>query len=120
MAFTKKDRRFKIKKRIRKKISGTADKPRMTVFRSNKHVYVQLIDDENGQTLCSFSTRKKEVADQSEGLDKSAQAELVGKNLAQKSIEKGINAVVFDRNGYRYHGRIRKLAKGARKEGLKF
>jgi large subunit ribosomal protein L18 len=120
MAFTKKDRRFKIKKRIRKKISGTAEKPRMSIFRSNKHIYAQLIDDEKGQTLCSYSTRKKEVADQSEGLDKSAQAELVGQYLAKESIEKGINNVIFDRNGYRYHGRIKKLAEGARKEGLKF
>lgn len=120
MAFTKKDRRFRIKKRIRKKISGTAEKPRMSVFRSNKHIYAQLIDDEQGQTLCSYSTRKKEVTDQTEELDKSGQAELVGKYLAQTSIEKGINTVVFDRNGYRYHGRVRKLAEGARKEGLKF
>ncbi|MGM0531197.1 MAG: 50S ribosomal protein L18 [Bacteroidota bacterium] len=120
MAFTKKDRRFRVKKRIRKKISGTADKPRMSVFRSNKHIYAQLIDDEQGQTLCSYSTRKKAVSDESEGLDKSAQAEVVGKYLAQKSIEKGINTVVLDRNGYQYHGRIRKLAEGARKEGLKF
>ena len=120
MAFTKKDRRLRIKKRIRKKINGTAEKPRMSVFRSNKHVYAQLIDDEQGKTLCSYSTRKKEVANQSEGLDKSAQAELVGKYLAQRSMEKGINTVVFDRNGYRYHGRVRKLAEGARKEGLKF
>ncbi len=120
MAFTKKDRRFRIKRRIRKKISGTAEKPRMSVFRSNKHVYVQLIDDEQGRTLCSYSTRKKEVADQSEGLDKSAQAELVGQYMARQSMEKGINNVVLDRNGYRYHGRIKKLAEGARKEGLKF
>ncbi|MFW6100694.1 MAG: 50S ribosomal protein L18, partial [Bacteroidota bacterium] len=73
-----------------------------------------------GQTLCSYSTRKKEVTDQSEDLNKSAQAELVGKHLAQKSIDKGIHTVVLDRNGYRYHGRIRKLAEAARKEGLKF
>jgi large subunit ribosomal protein L18 len=120
MAFTKKDRRYRIKRRVRKKISGTAEKPRMSVFRSNKHIYAQLIDDEEGQTLCSYSTRKKEVADQSEGLNKSSQAELVGKYLAQQSMEKGINTVVLDRSGYRYHGRIKKLAEGARKEGLKF
>ena len=120
MAFTKKDRRYRIKKRIRKKIGGTAEKPRMSVFRSNKHIYAQLIDDDDGKTLCSYSTRKKEVADQQEGLDKSSQAELVGKYLAQKSMEKGIKTVVFDRSGYRYHGRVRKLAEGARKEGLKF
>ena len=120
MAFTKNNRRFRIKRRVRNKISGTAERPRMSVFRSNKHIYVQLIDDDQGQTLCSYSTRNKEVANQSKELNKSAQAELVGKYLAQRSIEKGINTVVFDRGGYRYHGRVRKVAEGARNEGLKF
>jgi large subunit ribosomal protein L18 len=120
MALTKKQKRFKIKRRIRKKISGTVKKPRMSVFRSNKHIYVQLIDDEQGTTLCSSSTRNKEVSDQTNPMKKSDQAELVGKQIAQLSKDKGINQVVFDRNGYRYHGRVRKLAEGARKEGLKF
>ena len=120
MALTKKEKRFRIKKRIRKSISGTAEKPRLSVFRSNRHIYGQLVDDEQGQTLCAYSSKNKEVTEQSESLNKSSQAELVGKYLAQRSKEKGIENVVFDRNGYRYHGRVRKLAEGARKEGLKF
>jgi large subunit ribosomal protein L18 len=119
MALTKKERRFRIKKRVRKKISGTAERPRMTVFRSNRHIYVQLIDDEQGKTLMAYSTRNKEVAEQAENSNKSDQAELVGKFAAQRSLEKGINNVVFDRNGYRYHGRVKRLAEAARKEGLK-
>ena len=119
MALTKKDRRFKIKKRVRKKISGTAECPRMTVFRSNKHIYVQLIDDQQGKTLMAYSTRKKEVAEQAAQVKKSEQADMVGKYAAQQAMEKGIKSVVFDRNGYRYHGRVRKLAEAARKEGLK-
>ena len=119
MALTKKDRRYRIKKRVRKKISGTEEKPRMSVFRSNSHIYVQLIDDEAGKTLVSHSSRNKDVAEQSSEINKSQQAELVGQQAAKKSLEKGIKQVVFDRNGYRYHGRVRKLAEGARKEGLK-
>ena len=120
MALTKKGKRFKIKKRVRKKISGTAEKPRMSVFRSNKHIYVQFIDDEQGATIMGFSSKNKEVAEKSEELNKSQQAEEVGKLAAQKLIEKGNKTVVFDRNGYRYHGRVKKLADAARKEGLKF
>ena len=120
MALGNKEKRYKIKKRVRKKIRGTGEKPRMSVFRSNSHIYVQFIDDEQGKTLLSFSSRNKEVAEKSEEANKSAQAELVGQHAAKKSLEKGINQVVFDRNGYRYHGRVRKLAEGARKEGLKF
>ena len=119
MALTKKERRFRIKKRVRKMISGTADRPRMSVFRSNRHIYVQFIDDEQGKTLMSYSTRNKEVAEEAEKANKSDQAELVGKYAAQRSLEKGIKAVVFDRNGYRYHGRVRRVAEAARKEGLK-
>ncbi len=120
MALTKKDRRYRIKKRVRKKINGTEEKPRMSVFRSNSHIYVQLIDDEKGKTLLAYSSRNKEIANQSDEANKSKQAELVGQQAAKLSLEKGINQVVFDRNGYRYHGRVRKLAEGARKEGLKF
>lgn len=119
MALTKKDRRFRIKKRVRKTISGTAERPRMSVFRSNKHIYVQLIDDEQGKTLMAYSTRNKEVAEQAAQVNKTDQAGMVGKYAAQRSLEKGIKSVVFDRNGYRYHGRVRKLAEAARKEGLK-
>ena len=120
MALTKTEKRFRIKKRIRKKISGTEEKPRMSVFRSNKHIYVQMIDDEKGATLFAFSSKNKEVAEKSSEMKKSEQAEAVGQMAAQKAHEKGIKEVVFDRNGYRYHGRVRKLAEAARKEGLKF
>ena len=120
MALTKKEKRFRIKKRVRKKISGTGEKPRMTVFRSNKHIYVQFIDDEKGNTIMSYSTKNKEVAEKAPKLNKSEQAEEVGKIAALKLLEKGNKNVVFDRNGYRYHGRVRKLAEAARKEGLKF
>ncbi len=119
MALTKQARRLRVKKRVRKKISGTPERPRLSVFRSNKHIYGQLIDDEAGQTLVAFSTRNKEVAEQAAQANKSDQAEMVGKYLAQRCQDKGITQAVFDRNGYRYHGRIRRLAEAARKEGLK-
>ena len=107
-------RRIKIKKRIRGRISGTAARPRMTVFRSNKQIYVQLIDDETGRTLVAASS--KGIA---EGT-KSEIAEKVGENVAAKAIAAGINEVVFDRNGFLFHGRVKSLAEGARKGGLKF
>ncbi|MFO8236342.1 MAG: 50S ribosomal protein L18 [Bacteroidales bacterium] len=120
MALTKKDRRFRIKKRVRKKISGTSEKPRMSVYRSNKHIYVQFINDEQGHTILAYSSKNKDVAERAPELNKSEQAEEVGKVAAQKSLDKGIKNVVFDRNGYRYHGRVKRLADAARKEGLKF
>ena len=107
-------RRIKIEKRIRGRISGTAARPRMTVFRSNKQIYVQLIDDETGRTLVAASS--KGIA---EGT-KSEIAEKVGENVAAKAIAAGINEVVFDRNGFLFHGRVKSLAEGARKGGLKF
>lgn len=91
----------------------------MSVFRSNKQIYVQLIDDNSGDTLVSASSRNKEVAEK-KNISKSEQAKLVGKLIAEKSIAKGINNVVFDRGGYLYHGRIKELAEGAREGGLKF
>ena len=112
--FSKIQRRNKIKTRIRGRISGTAERPRMTVFRSNKQIYVQLVDDLAGKTLCAASSRG--IA---EG-DKSAIAAKVGEAIAKKAIELGIAAVVFDRNGYLFHGRVKSLAEGARKAGLKF
>lgn len=111
---SKKDRRNKIKTRIRGKISGTATRPRMTVFRSNKQIYVQLIDDMAGQTLVSASS--KGIA---EGT-KSEIAAKVGQQAAEKALAAGINEVVFDRNGYLFHGRVKSLADAARKGGLKF
>ncbi len=119
MALTRLERRNRIKMRIRKQVSGTNEKPRMSVFRSNKGIYVQLIDDLAGQTLVSVSSKMKEVADK-KGVNKTEQAQLVGKLVAAKAIEKGIQTVVFDRNGYLYHGRVKSLADAAREGGLKF
>jgi large subunit ribosomal protein L18 len=105
--------------RVRKVICGTKDKPRFSVFRSNKQIYVQFIDDSEGKTLLSISSRNKEIAEKV-GITKTEQAKLVGKLAAEKSKESGINTVVFDRNGYLYHGRVKALAEAAREGGLKF
>jgi large subunit ribosomal protein L18 len=117
MAFSKLKRRAKIKRRIRKKISGTAQLPRLTVFRSNKQIYAQLIDDVNGVTLASASSYNNKAT---EKLAKVAQAAVVGKEVAEKAVKAGIQGVVFDRNGYLYHGRVKSLADSAREGGLKF
>jgi large subunit ribosomal protein L18 len=111
-------RRLKIKQRVRKVISGSVERPRMTVFRSNKDIYVQLVDDNKGVTLASASSRIKEISDQK--VTKIEKAKLVGKLIAERALENGINAVVFDRNGYLYHGRIKALADSAREGGIKF
>jgi len=112
---TKELRRIKIKQRVRKTVSGTAERPRLSVFRSNKQIYAQIIDDLTGKTLAAASSLgltekapKKEIAAK------------VGELIAQKSKEAGVETVVFDRNGYLYHGRVRELAEAARKGGLKF
>ncbi len=120
MALNKRARRLKVKARIRKKITGTPDAPRVSVFRSNKHIYAQIIDDLNGKTLAAASTISKDVAEKLQGLNKSQQAELVGKSLAETALNANIKSVVFDRGGYRYHGRIKSLAEGIRKGGLIF
>jgi len=120
MALDRRTRRQKVKARIRKKISGTPETLRFSVFRSNKHVYAQLVNDLEAKTLISVSTLTKEVAEQLPGKNKSEQAELVGKFLAEKALNADIKNVVFDRNGYKYHGRIKSLAEGARKGGLIF
>jgi large subunit ribosomal protein L18 len=117
MAFSKINRRAKIKRRIRKKVSGTAQLPRLTVFRSNKQIYAQLIDDTNGVTLVSASSYKNDAAHAG---NKVEQAAVVGKLVAEKAIKAGIEKVVFDRNGYLYHGRVKSLADSAREGGLKF
>ena len=103
--------------RVRAKISGTAECPRLNVFRSSKHIYAQLIDDVNGVTLAAASTMDK--AFEGNGGNKEA-ARKVGQMIAQKALEKGISDVVFDRGGYVYHGRVKELAEGARESGLKF
>jgi len=119
MALTKTERRKRIKLRIRKHILGTKEKPRLSVFRSNKEIYVQIIDDADGRTLVAVSSLSREIAEKA-GVTKTEQAKLVGKLAAQKLIEAGISDVVFDRNGYLYHGRIKALAESAREGGLKF
>jgi large subunit ribosomal protein L18 len=117
MALTKADRRQRIKYRIRKRLSGSGDRPRMTVFRSNKQIYVQLVDDLTGKTLGAASSKEKQIASQKG--NKIDQAKLVGKRIAEVAKEKGIETVVFDRNGYLYHGRVKNLADAARESGLK-
>lgn len=119
MALTKLERRIRIKRRIRKVVSGSAEKPRMSVYRSNCQIYVQLVDDLSGITLVSASSLSKEIAD-SKAMTKIEQAAQVGKLIAVRSLEKGISNVVFDRNGYLYHGRVKSLADAAREGGLKF
>ena len=111
---TKLKRRIKIKSRVRSKISGTAERPRMSVFRSNKQIYVQVIDDLKGETLPSASSLGMPT------MPKIEQATKVGELIAKKAQEAGITAVVFDRNGYLYHGRIKAVADAARNGGLKF
>ena len=118
MALVKQDRRLKIKRRIRKKVFGTQDKPRMSVFRSNKNIFVQLIDDLNKKTLVAASSLDKEINEKKD-ITKIEQAELVGKLIAEKAVKAGIQNVVFDRNGYLYHGRVKKIADAARANGLK-
>jgi large subunit ribosomal protein L18 len=120
MALTKLERRTRIKMRIRKKITGTAERPRLAVFRSNKQIYVQVVDDLHGVTLLSASSREKEIEAIATSGKKVEQAKLVGKLLASKCKEKGIESVVFDRSGYKYHGRVKSLADAAREGGLKF
>ena len=114
MTTKKIERRIKIKYRIRKSVFGTAERPRMSVFRSNKQIYVQIINDVTGQTLASASSLGLEA------LPKIEQAEKVGALVAEKAKAAGITAVVFDRNGYLYHGRVKALADGARNAGLNF
>jgi large subunit ribosomal protein L18 len=115
---TKVLRRQKIRYRIRKKIAGTAEKPRLSVFRSNSDIYIQLIDDNSGKTLVSASTRDKDI--QAQKVTKGEKAKLAGAAAARKALELGITAVVFDRGGYLYHGRVKAVADGAREGGLKF
>lgn len=117
----KKKPRVRSKKSIRKKISGTPDRPRFTVYRSLNNVYIQLIDDTTGKTLVTASSLSKEIVDDLKSAKgKIAKSKIVGSLAAKKAKEKNISSVVFDRNGYRYHGRVQAAADGARAEGLKF
>lgn len=117
MAFNKNERRAKIKKRIRKNITGTATAPRLTVYRSNKQIYAQIINDEEGKTIVSASTKGVKEC---ENKTKTEQATIVGKLLGEKAKKAKVETVKFDRNGYLYHGRVKALAEGAREAGLKF
>jgi large subunit ribosomal protein L18 len=112
--------RIRRKKRIRKKIFGVAERPRLSVFRSAKHIYAQLVDDSIGFTILTVSTLNKDVRDQVKGLKKTEAAKVVGKIIADKAKEKGVKRIVFDRNGFLYHGRVKALAEGAREAGLEF
>jgi len=118
MALTKEARRERIKKRIRKVVTGDTQNPRLSVFRSNKQIYAQLIDDSTGKTIVAASSKVKEIADQK--VNKIEQARLVGKALAEKAKVAGLITVRFDRNGYLYHGRVKSLADAAREAGLSF
>ena len=106
--------------RVRKKISGTPDMPRLSVYRSNKHIQAQLIDDVAGKTLCGASTLEKDIQDQLNELDKKGAAKLVGKLIGERAVQAGIKTVVFDRGGYVYTGRVAEVATGAREAGLEF
>jgi large subunit ribosomal protein L18 len=117
MSLSKSERRQRIKFRIRKIVSGTTAKPRLSVFRSNKEIYAQLIDDVNGVTLLAASSRDKGVTVKGTNIEVATE---VGKLVAEKALKAGIETVTFDRGGYLYHGRIKSLAEGARAAGLKF
>ncbi len=116
----KKQARLKRKKSIRKKITGTTQRPRLSVFRSSKHIYAQIVDDTAGHTLASASTVEKEVTSAPVSKGKIDKATVVGKMIAQRAVEKGIKQAVFDRNGFLYHGRVKAVSDGAREGGLVF
>jgi large subunit ribosomal protein L18 len=116
MSTVKESRRFRIHKRIRKSVTGTAERPRLSVFRSNTDVYAQLIDDVSGLTLASYSSLKLKT----EKLPKVDSSKKVGSEIAKLALSKGVTTIVFDRGGYLYHGRVKALAEGAREAGLKF
>ncbi|WAC03564.1 50S ribosomal protein L18 [Lacinutrix neustonica] len=118
MALTKNERRLRIKSRIRKVVYGTEARPRLAVYRSNKEIYAQVVDDVTGKTLAAASSRDKDIS--SAKGNKSELATLVGKSVAEKAIKAGISTIAFDRGGYLYHGRVKSLAEGAREAGLKF
>ena len=118
MALSKTDRRERLRFRIRKTVSGTTQRPRLAVFRSNKEIYAQLIDDVNGVTITAASSRDNDI-DASKA-NKVDAAKLVGKTIADRAIKAGLESITFDRGGYLYHGRVKSLAEGAREGGLKF
>lgn len=107
-------------RRLRKKVAGSGQRPRIAVFRSLHHIYVQIVDDERGHTIAHASSLEPELRTQTQGKNKSEVAELVGRKIAERAVEAGIKLAVFDRGGYKYHGRVRALAEAARKGGLLF
>jgi len=115
-----KHQRIKRKARIRKRVSGTVDRPRLAVFKSSKHIYAQVINDEIGCTLVAASTLDSELSSDKKNIKKSEEAKLVGALIAKRCLEKNIQKIVFDRSGFIYHGRIKALADSAREAGLKF
>ena len=117
MALTKEARRERIKKRIRKVVTGDAQNPRLSVFRSNKQIYAQIIDDNQGVTLASASSN---IMKEAQNIAKNEQARIIGKTIAERAKAAGLEEVVFDRGGYLYHGRVKSLAEAAREAGLKF
>lgn len=118
MALSKYERRERLRMRIRKTVGGTESRPRLAVFRSNKEIYAQIIDDVNGKTITAASSRDKDI--DASKVNKTEAAKLVGKAIAEKAVKAGIEAIAFDRGGYLYHGRVKSLAEGAREGGLKF
>ena len=116
MALSKRERRLRIKRRIRNKISGTTEIPRLAVFRSNKEIYAQVIDDVNSKTICATSSLKVDK----KGLTKTDLSKKVGTAIAEAAKTAGVNQVVFDRSGYLYHGRVKAVAEAAREAGIKF
>lgn len=117
MALSKSDRRTRIKRRIRKSIEGTAERPRLTIFRSNKEMYAQIVNDHTSETLASASSLNDKEAHKGSKME---QAAVIGKKIAEAATKAGVEGVVFDRNGYLYHGRVKALADSARENGLKF
>lgn len=120
MKLSRQNYRLKRQKRIRKRVKGTPERPRLSVFRSANHIYAQIIDDDKGATLVSASTLDKEFKDSGEKNSGRDAAVVIGKLVGKRAIDKGIDQVVFDRNGYLYHGRVKALSDGAREAGLKF
>ena len=117
MALTKNERRLRIKNRIRKVVSGTEARPRLAVYRSNKEIYAQIVDDVTGKTIAAASSRDKEIDTKATKIEVAA---LVGKAIGEKALKAGVETIAFDRGGYLYHGRVKSLADGAREAGLKF
>jgi large subunit ribosomal protein L18 len=118
MALSKYERRERLRMRIRKTVGGTESRPRLAVFRSNKEIYAQIIDDVSGKTITAASSRDKDI--DASKVNKTEAAKLVGKAIAEKAIKAGVETIAFDRGGYLYHGRVKSLAEGAREGGLKF